>query len=134
MDLLGPPETLNWSLGTRRDPHNHHARRRPDARGDRAPRAPPHAPPRAQPRRYPTREKNECATAIAKEYRIEYHSTKPLIPPRVHEHVTPQNDPHQPPRLHIVRSTRDRPFDAITARWREAALCKQNTTSVELPM
>ena len=35
---------------------------------------------------YPTREK--------KEYHIEYHSTKPLIPPRVHEHVTPQNDPH----------------------------------------
>ena len=54
------------------------------------------------------------ATA-AKEY-PKYHSTKPLIPPRVHEHVTPQNDPHQPPRLHIVRSTRDRPFDAITAR------------------
>ena len=35
-------------------PHNHHARRRPDARGDRAPRAPPHTPPRTQPRCDPT--------------------------------------------------------------------------------
>ena len=41
---------------------------------------------------YPTREKKRMATA-AKEY-PKYHSTKPLIPPRVHEHVTPQNDPH----------------------------------------
>ena len=70
------------------------------------------------------------ATA-AKEY-PKYHSTKPLIPPRVHEHVTPQNDPHQPPRLHIVRSTRDRPFDAITARWREAALDDVNGVIVRV--